>query len=472
MGGSLTPRPIRKHSPKAPSDRATRSRQPGRLRRLAHLCLRVFHEQDLNSRRALLLIWAGTRLIVLLVWGLFTPETQGDVVYYFQHIDALGEIGPRATMPEYPTPVLWLLMIPWVLGLGSQQGYVIAFVLLMLALDAGFSLGLWHLGGRLRAHAIMFWSLFVATIGPTAYLRFDLVTSILAGGSLLMLVSRRPAGAGVLAGVGAAIKLWPALLWPALAGRPPARIRRRTSMGFWSAGTLLAVTSWLWAGWDRLVSPLTWQQGRGLQVESVWATVPMLLRALGLGDYAVTISRYQAFEIYGYAVPFWTRMASLATLLGMIGLLVAFVSWWRRANIDPLGAMALILLVILVMIVTNKTLSPQYMIWLGGPVAAGFVLLGRRLPTTRDYPRERRRLWVVAVWLLALTLATWLVFPIGYDPLVRDYWLAQWLRLPITLILVARNLGICALLAYVVGWVIDLLNLLPAKPRSSRSEDE
>mgnify|MGYP000541679792 FL=1 len=264
MGGSLTPRPIRKHSPKALSDRATRSRQPGRLRRLAHLCLRVFHEQDLNSRRALLLIWAGTRLIVLLVWGLFTPETQGDVVYYFQHIDALGEIGPRATMPEYPTPVLWLLMIPWVLGLGSQQGYVIAFVLLMLALDTGFSLGLWHLGGRLRAHAIMFWSLFVATIGPTAYLRFDLVTSILAGGSLLMLVSRRPAGAGVLAGVGAAIKLWPALLWPALAGRPPARIRRRTSMGFWSAGTLLAVTSWLWAGWDRLVSPLTWQQGRGL----------------------------------------------------------------------------------------------------------------------------------------------------------------------------------------------------------------
>ena len=69
------------------------------------------------------------------------------------------------------------------------------------------------------------------------------------------------------------------------------------------------MVSLLWAGWDRLVSPLGWQSGRGLQVESVWASIPMLARALGLGDYAVTISRFQAFEIYGSGVAVWTAAA-------------------------------------------------------------------------------------------------------------------------------------------------------------------
>jgi hypothetical protein len=36
------------------------------------------------------------------------------------------------------------------------------------------------------------------------------------------------------------------------------------------------------------------------------------------------------------------------------------------------------LLVITVTIVTNKTFSPQYMMWLGGPMAAMIVATGRQ----------------------------------------------------------------------------------------------
>lgn len=435
---------------------ATRATQPSFLRRSIHWAIRIFHDYELRSARPLLLVWSASRLLVFLIWGLFTPETQGDVVYYFQHIDAMAALGPEQTMREYPTPVLWLLWIPWLLGGGVQQGYVIAFVLTMLALDIVFSLALWHYGGRLRAHAVVFWSIFVACIGPTIYLRFDVVTSVLAGASVLLLLRRSPFASGALAGLGAAIKLWPALLWPALAGGGRGQ-RLATSLGFWASGGSLALVSLLWAGWDRLVSPLGWQSGRGLQVESVWASIPMLARALGLGDYAVTISRFQAFEIYGSGVAVWTAAASVATVLGMIGLVVCFVAWWRRNAGDPLGATALILLVVLVMIVTNKTFSPQYMIWLGGPAAAGFAILGRRRADGPGYASDRRRLWTISLAILALTLATAVVFPIGYDPLVRDTWWAGWFRLPVTLVLVARNIGICLLLAYVVGWVGQLL---------------
>ena len=421
-------------------------------RRLAHLAVSLFQDLELRSPRTLLLVWSVGRLTVFLVWGVFTPETQGDVVYYFQHIDNMFSVGPELTMREYPTPVLWMLGLPWLLGLGTQRGYVIAFVGLMLLLDIAFSLSLWRGGGRLRAHAIVFWTLFVVFIGPTVYLRFDLVTSVLAGWSLLLVARGAWAWSGALAGTGAAIKLWPALLWPALCGGS-SRQKLRASLGFWGTGGLLALVSLVWAGWDRLVSPLTWQSGRGLQVESVWASIPMLGRALGLGDYAVTISRYQAFEIYGTGVSLWTAAATVATALGMLGIVVAYASWWRRGAGSTSEAVALMLLVILVMIVTNKTFSPQYMIWLGGPHAAGFALLGRRPPNTEGYSVERRRLWVISLFILTCTVLTGIVFPIGYDPLVRDSGWAGWFRLPVTLILVARNVLITALLGYVVWWV-------------------
>lgn len=421
-------------------------------RRLAHLAVRVFSDWDLRSGRTLLLFWTLARLLVFLVWGLLTPQTQGDVVYYFQHIDHMFTAGPEQTMREYPTPVLWLLALPWLLGFGTQQGYVIAFVLIMLALDVTFSISLWRRGGRLRAHAIMFWSLFVAFIGPTVYLRFDLVTSVLAGWSLLLLGRRAWRTSGALAGVGAAVKLWPALLWPALCGGSR-RQGVRASLGFWGTGGLLALASLLWAGWDRLVSPLTWQSGRGLQVESVWATVPMLGRAVGLGDYAVTISRYQAFEIYGTGVPGWTTAATLATVVGLFSIVIAYGLWWWRGRGSDEEAAAMMLLVILVMIVSNKTFSPQYMIWLGGPHAAAFALLGDRRPDSPGYSADRRRLWIISLAILVGTVLTGIVFPIGYDPLVRDSSLAGYLRLPVTLVLAIRNLLIIVLLGYVVWWV-------------------
>lgn len=420
--------------------------------RLARGAVVLFRDLELHSPRTLLLVWSVGRLVVFLVWGLVTPETQGDVVYYYRHIDFMFETGPEQTMREYPTPVLWLLAVPWLLGFGAQQGYVIAFVGLMLLLDIAFSLSLWRGGGRLRAHAVVFWTIFIVFIGPTVYLRFDLITSVLAGWSLLLVARGACAWSGALAGMGAAIKLWPALLWPALCGGSN-RQMLRASLGFWGTGGMLALVSLLWAGWDRLVSPLGWQSGRGLQVESVWASIPMLGRALNLGDYAVTISRYQAFEIYGTGVPFWTGAATVATTLGLLAVVVAYALWWIRGNGNASEAAALMLLVILVMIVTNKTFSPQYMIWLGGPQAAGFALLGNRSPDTIGYSIERHRLWIISLAILVSTVLTGIVFPIGYDPLVRDAWLARWFRLPVTLVLVARNVVVTALLGYVGWWV-------------------
>ena len=60
------------------------------------------------------------------------------------------------------------------------------------------------------------------------------------------------------------------------------------------------------------------------------------------------------------------------------------------------------------MIVTNKTLSPQYLLWLGGPMAT--LLAFRRQAT----PEEDQAIGRIAGQLLVLALLTQLVYPLLY----------------------------------------------------------
>ena len=427
--------------------------------------LRLFFTTErLSSPHFLVLFWFLTRLAVFLVWGVFTPSAQGDVLYYYDKIDRMFLVGPEMTMQEYPTPVLWLLTVPWLLGLGTPTGYVIAFVFLMLVLDVGFSWTLWKTGGRMRGQALVFWSGFLLLAGPTAYLRFDIVTSVLAGWALISVMRHRPDVAGAISAIGASVKLWPALLWPALLGGDRRQQIRATST-FFGTGILLVIVSLIWAGWDRLLSPLSWQSGRGLQVESIWATIPMLMRSLGIGDFVVAVSRFQAFEIWGPGVAFFSTVADVAFFSGLIAMVCAYALWIRRGSGRLIEAFALMMFVVLLMIVTNKTFSPQYMIWLGGPMSAAFTILGQEENNSFIYSTDRRHIkWssILIAWILLLTT---LVYPIGYGNLVRDYpGAVGYLQLPVTLALATRNLLMLGLFIGFCQWIWSFV-----KPFGARS---
>ncbi|CAI9410484.1 glycosyltransferase 87 family protein [Aestuariimicrobium sp. T2.26MG-19.2B] len=418
-----------------------------------------FTSAQLDSPRFLATLWVIARCLVFALWLIAAPSTQGDVVYYFEKTRALFDVGPQQTLVEYPTPVIWLMLVPYYLGFTTKVGYIIVFVVVMLAIDAAICRSLWINGGRLRGEAVVFWVVFLAFIGPTAYLRFDLVTSALAAWALLALVNRHHGRAGALIGLGAATKLWPALLWPALL-RGDARARVKATAAMFGLGGALALASLLWAGWDRLLSPLTWQSGRHLQIESVWATPAMLWRILHRHDYWVGISSFQAFEIWGPGANALLAMATISTYVGYALAVGVYLAWLRPGHSRRrIEAVVLMLMVILVMIVTNKTFSPQYIIWLGGPLAAGLsVISSADDPSTFRRLADERRLIRTGSVLLALTLATQLVYPIGYAPLVKG----SLGMTAVTLVLAARNFGIVALLVWVLHWLWTFLRP-PAK---------
>ena len=385
------------------------TRAPDVTRRGGPLSRLVAWYDHRRSGRTLAGAWVLSRLLILLLFVVAERFVVGDVFYYHRKIRALFDVGLAQTLNEYPTPVTWILWLPYGLTGGNRVGYLVAFVVLMLALDAAFTAGLWRSAGRRHDRSVDYWIGFVLLIGPLTYLRFDILPAVLAGGALLV-ARHRPALAGALTGLGAAVKLWPALLVGALLAHRPTR--PPTAWAFVVVGFGLALVSLLTGGWARLVSPLTWQSDRGLQIESVWATPVMVARALSPSGYLVDISRYQAYEVFGPAVGLLLGVSTVATVLGLVVIIALLVRAHRNPRASAVAVSLVVLATVAVMTVTNKTLSPQYLLWLGGPMAALLLL------RADDEPAEQRAVGRLAGRLLVLALLTQLVYPLLYDGLL------------------------------------------------------
>ncbi|MEO9239001.1 MAG: glycosyltransferase family 87 protein [Jatrophihabitantaceae bacterium] len=378
-----------------------------------------------EGRQAIVLRWLLSRALVLTIL-VFAHESDvsGDVSYYARSLHQLfSGAGLHNTLQEYPLPVFAVLLPQFLLGFGNQVAFTILFAASMLAVDATFTGLLWRGDGRRRGDATNLWLWFVPALGPLSYFRFDLVPAVLAGGAVLAAI-RRPAVAGVLTALGAALKLWPVVMLPTFLIRRGDR--RSVLVGFLVTGVLVGGLALLIGGLRRTLSPLHWQSARGLQIESVAATPLMLARMFHpVGTWNIRLSQYKAFEIFGAGRNLIVTLTSVLTVLGGLLLIVL----WRRAllvgtpSAETLGW--IFLATALIVTITNKTLSPQYLLWLGGPVAA----LAVRAPDDHAVRTFGRVLMVTAV-------ATQLVFPVGYNALLKTHSLMPL----VTLDLAARNL--------------------------------
>ena len=349
-------------------------------------------------------------------------------VQYFQL--ALEHLGPIQGLWEYPWPAAFLLDVGFKLGARTWPTYGVVWVGAMLALDATFAWLLWRFGPR---QGFYLWMLILPALGPLMLASFDLVPAVLTGAALLALGASRPGLAGAAASLGAAIKLWPAAVLPALL--LPGERRARTSVlrGFLVTAAALIGLTLLAAGALRLVSPLIWQERRGLQIEA-FAALPLLwARAFDASAWTLRIAESNSYEIQGPGVDLALRLAAAAMIAG-VGALAAL--YWRlyRAPASaraPQTAAALTALIVLVLVCTNKVFSPQYLVWLAPPLAMLGASLSRRdfwifiaacALTQVVYPFGYARLVLGGVWpLIALTLRDALVILLGAR-LARALW--------------------------------------------------
>lgn len=371
-----------------------------------------------------------------------------DVNYYYSQIDSAVKTGQEALI-EYPAPIQWLLTVFRLLAGQSEQTFVVIFVAFIATLDAVATWLVWTHFSRLIAS---YWIVFIFLIGSLVWFRIDLIPALAVLLALLWLSSPthrgRPWRSGAAIAIGAATKLWPAMLiFPMLGLARPAR---RRGLGFLITGVGFGLASLLLAGPARSASPLAWQSERGLQIESLPATLLMWRRTfVDPASYQVKLTQYNAWEIFGPGTQRWLQIGDVAmiavfVLVGLLGWLIALggvglpghsLAAARDAEATPEHTRAVVLAliaIIMAVLVANKTFSPQYVIWLAGPMAVLIVLPGHL----------HQRLVNVTLAVLGLITAalTHLIFPLNYGGLLSS--------IPdpaVTVLLVARNLLVLAL---------------------------
>ncbi|OEV12516.1 glycosyltransferase family 87 protein, partial [Streptomyces nanshensis] len=272
--------------------------------------------------------------------------------------------------------------------------------------------------GRSRA-GVWAWIAGVTLLGPTAYARYDLMVTAVAVGALLA-AARHPRTAGALAGFGAMLKIWPALLLIGTA-------RGRSTRTVWTAALVTALTlaALFAATMPGAFAFLGFQGSRGTEVESLGALVLHVARQFGWEGQVLL--NYGSMEFAGPYVHLVSDAAIVLTVLVFAWLLL----WRLRAaewtSATPADAA---LTAVLLFTTTSRVISPQYMIWLVGLAAVCLTLRA-----TCQTP--------AALLALAATAVTLLEFPLGFAHVVASDWLGLLLMAVRNGLLVAASLSAC-----------------------------
>jgi hypothetical protein len=332
-------------------------------------------------------IWLATRALIIADVGFWNHGSQlrlEDVATYETWSHQLTSNGafPPGEAWQYPPGAALVMLLPR-LGPGT---YGESFVAAMLLVDL-VGLGLLALLGRRSGNntGVWVWLLGIPLLGTFAVLRFDLVPSVI-GIAALVVIHRRPRWFGALAGLGAAIKVWPVVLLFGEWDR-----RRLITAALAAAATIALVFGVMAIPFDDPTGFLGEQGSRGLQREAV-ATAPWQVIQIVTGEPPRREVHFGAWEI---VEPGADTVAAALKWLTLAALAAAAV-WWRcraraiRAGAAELGDAAVsrdfVFTVVLALVVTSRVLSPQYMIWLLG-LAAVVLSAGT--------PRLARPAWIV-----------------------------------------------------------------------------
>lgn len=381
-------------------------------------------------------------------------------MYYFRN--SLEEPQPPSQgavpLTEYPDAGLWPVRAIIQLSGDHAHVFLTLFSAVLITCSTAFFFYLLN-----RSHrAALFWTAFTAAAGPIVYSRLDLIPGLLVAATAAALFTH-PKLASALLGFAAMSKLWPAALAAGLVDKwnRSATWVRLAAFG----GTLVVVgaITVLTSGWDRLVSPLTYQDVRGLQIESILATPLIVAATIFPGQWHIAKAPSKSFEIFGPGVDQLVTASSVLMVCTMLfGL--AWALWHFLGDAwSPRSTALFFLTMVLLLIVSNKVFSPQYVVWFG-PLLAVLVAKQPEEPgaSTQAGTNSEADALRKLTWLSVLTAAlTTAVFPFTYNLLFEGpHWFAA-------LVLTVRNI----LMVYITYLALKLTIHVGFKSQAAKKRE-
>lgn len=346
------------------------------------------------SAPAVVVGWLATRALILLqllIWAdNFLPDVRLYSTWTILLSDRQFPVGDAYW--QYPPGAGVLFALSRFAGPDPVFGFVVlAFLadlaLMLLLMNSGR-----RLSGITRFDGAWAWVIGGLAVGPVLVARFDIFPTVFAVAAVLL--ATKPVRSGVMAALGALLKVWPILMLAVVSRRqlPKAVIAAIVT----AVVGVLAINAWASGG----ISFLGEQSERGLQIESVGSLPYMIAGALGFEQNVVL--RYGAYEFVMAGVGV---IGLIITALGLLLFaLIAVLRLAGRLEQVPPGDIALAL--ILIAVASSRVFSPQYDIWIVGLGAACIA-----------DPRTRLRKVVIA--LIVMSAVTSVIFPWAYGSLME-----------------------------------------------------
>jgi hypothetical protein len=281
--------------------------------------------------------------------------------------------------------------------------------------------------------------------GALTIQRLDPLVAVAMIATLRGAVRRSPVEMGLWAGLAGACKVLPLLVVPVMLAADWSSWRTRlVKLGGWTAaGLALGFGPMLLSSPAAVEDFFRYHGLRGLQVESTFGALVGAAR-LVLGTAQPATLSYGSFNVDG-ALP--DALARLSVLFTIAGIVALCAREWRAGaaadeprRIERLACATLA--ATLVLWLTGKVFSPQYLTW-GIPLA--LAIPGRR--------------GVLAIWLAIVAFAITQLYYRGFYDLVYNQ------RLVGVLTVLVRQALLALLLAYVIGAVRPRLRSSPGGPR-------
>jgi uncharacterized membrane protein len=321
-------------------------------------------------------------IFILALTGLFTLQSASltqsqDLLIYYEsaaNIIVKGQVPFRDYLLEYPPFALAAILFPNLVTLGWPLSYYAYIILFGLENIIIFGVIMVVVAALLQKNSpekpilpvLMNLTLTGIFFSFLLLWRYDLFPTMLALLAFQSWLNRRSFLSGVWVGLGAASKIFPGALL--LVFGLEALFRRNYSSIFkLVVGVALSfgitVIPFLFIGWDGIQEMLKFHAERGLEIGSLPAAVLGSLGTLGISP-AKPVFNHKAWHFDGYS----NIIIFLFVLMAVLYIFLAFrISQVSRKSVDGLTFNELArfsFAAITIFIVTNKVLSPQYLIWI------------------------------------------------------------------------------------------------------------
>ena len=332
----------------------------------------------------------------------------------------------------YPQVALVPLVIA---GLGGHASYLLIWLCMITAVNiASFAVLIGWRTSPQRMLAAWWWLAIIFVLSPVELLRLEGITAPLVVIALVIL-SRLPIVAGLVLTIATWIKVWPVAILLALISTSRRWLTYAATAVVTSAiivGTLLTL-----GGGPNLLGFITAQSTRSIQLEAPIATPWVWMSIVSPHDfYRFNDPDLLTWEVAGPGAGLVAKLMTPLMALAVVAIVVLLFRARKRGVPSQDALLTGSLALVSAMIVFNKVGSPQYMLWLAPIVVVGLAL-------------DRNRWRIPANLMMVISIATTLIFPIFYMPLVNGSRFAA-------LLLTSRNVFLVVLLGWAVMRLIDM----------------